>query len=188
MNTLKNVLFFGLLLAVLCGVYLSLNRPPEPTLPPGLDTNRRRSRLGEQIKVPLIANSSGQQSAVSNLAAPAADLQLRPVAAAWPRPFPQPSPNVASPNVAPPFAVRRRLRSNSVPPPPPTPAGAAERLPVGCPKAVRSRKSLGRHRDPTHHRLPWHRRPPTIRRRPRSNKPCSRSSWRSRRIDSTTPW
>ena len=37
MNTLKNVLFFGLLLAVLCGVYLSLNRPPEPTLPPGMD-------------------------------------------------------------------------------------------------------------------------------------------------------
>ena len=36
MNTLKNVLFFGLLLAVLCGVYLSLNRSPEPTLPPGL--------------------------------------------------------------------------------------------------------------------------------------------------------
>ena len=35
MNTLKNVLFFGLLLAVLCGVYLSLNRSPEPALPPG---------------------------------------------------------------------------------------------------------------------------------------------------------
>jgi LysM repeat protein len=36
MNTLKNVLFFGLLLAVLCGVYLSLNRQQENTLPPGL--------------------------------------------------------------------------------------------------------------------------------------------------------
>jgi hypothetical protein len=41
MNTLKNVLFFGLLAAVLCGVYLSLNRAPEAPLPPGLsgDTN-----------------------------------------------------------------------------------------------------------------------------------------------------
>ena len=37
MNTLKNVLFFGLLLAVLCGVYLSLNRSPEPTLAAGTD-------------------------------------------------------------------------------------------------------------------------------------------------------
>ncbi len=36
MYTVKNVLFFGLLLAVLCGVYLSLNRSPEATLPKGL--------------------------------------------------------------------------------------------------------------------------------------------------------
>src|SRR5208337_4731025 len=36
MNTLKNVLFFGLLLAVLCGVYLSLNHQQEAPLPPGL--------------------------------------------------------------------------------------------------------------------------------------------------------
>jgi LysM repeat protein len=36
MNALKNILFFGLLLAVLCGVYLSLNRQPEQPLPPEL--------------------------------------------------------------------------------------------------------------------------------------------------------
>ena len=39
MNLLKNILFFGLLLAVLCGVYLSLNRSPDATMPAGLETN-----------------------------------------------------------------------------------------------------------------------------------------------------
>ena len=33
---LKNILFFGLLIAVLCGVYLSLSRQPEQPLPPEL--------------------------------------------------------------------------------------------------------------------------------------------------------
>ena len=37
MNMLKNILFFGLLLAVLCGVYLSLNRSPEQKLPAGME-------------------------------------------------------------------------------------------------------------------------------------------------------
>ena len=36
MNALKNILFFGLLIAVLCGVYLSLSRQPEQPLPPEL--------------------------------------------------------------------------------------------------------------------------------------------------------
>ena len=52
MNTLKNVLFFGLLLAVLCGVYLSLNRSPEPTLPPGLDVESPTIDMGEPMKAP----------------------------------------------------------------------------------------------------------------------------------------
>ena len=51
MNALKNVLFFGLLLAALGGVYISLNRSPEPTLPPGLsgDTAPPRVEMGQAV-------------------------------------------------------------------------------------------------------------------------------------------
>ena len=45
MNTLKNVLFFGLLLAVLCGVYLALSRSPDPPLPPGLSADTSPARV-----------------------------------------------------------------------------------------------------------------------------------------------
>ncbi len=45
MNTLKNVLFFGLLLAVLCGVYLALNHSQETTLPPGLNGDTRPPKV-----------------------------------------------------------------------------------------------------------------------------------------------
>jgi LysM repeat protein len=39
MNALKNILFFGLLFAVLCGVYFSMRPQPEQPLPAGLDPN-----------------------------------------------------------------------------------------------------------------------------------------------------
>ncbi len=61
MNTLKNVLFFGLLLAVLCGVYLSLNRSPEPTLPAGLsgDTTPPMIDMGHESDGPPVPVDSG---------------------------------------------------------------------------------------------------------------------------------
>ena len=49
MNTVKNILFFGLLLAVLCGVYLSLSRRPQSSLPEGLgldDTPKVKIEMG----------------------------------------------------------------------------------------------------------------------------------------------
>ena len=62
MNTLKNVLFFGLLLAVLCGVYLSLNRTPESNLPKDLsgDTTPVKVEMGDLIKPPAANLPSGQ--------------------------------------------------------------------------------------------------------------------------------
>ena len=40
MNALKNVLFFGLLIAVLFGVYISLNKQPDQSpLPAGMDVS-----------------------------------------------------------------------------------------------------------------------------------------------------
>jgi len=61
MNTLKNVLFFGLLLAVLCFVYLSLNRSPEHTLPPGLSGDTRPPK----IEIPGLTGSSPSPSSSS---------------------------------------------------------------------------------------------------------------------------
>src|SRR5208283_5191827 len=63
MNVLKNVLFFGLLLAVLCFVYLSLNRSPEHPLPPDLAGDTKPPTIDMGKMVPPLANiSSGSES------------------------------------------------------------------------------------------------------------------------------
>jgi LysM repeat protein len=63
MNALKNILFFGLLFAVLCGVYFSLSRQPEQPLPAGLDPN---------VKPPTIEMGVASQPA-STATAPSAN-------------------------------------------------------------------------------------------------------------------
>lgn len=65
MNTLKNVLFFGLLLAVLCGVYLSLNRPAESTTSSqgqNPDTKPPVISIPGLNGAPLSTASSGQET------------------------------------------------------------------------------------------------------------------------------
>jgi hypothetical protein len=63
MNTLKNVLFFGLLLAVLCGVYLSLNRPPDSPLPKDLNPTPtpRKVEMGSLVGANLSNTSTSPE-------------------------------------------------------------------------------------------------------------------------------
>ncbi len=64
MNMLKNILFFGLLLAVLCGVYLSLNRSPEQKLP-DFDKPQVKIDMGRLDKGPAVSPVSGGQESNS---------------------------------------------------------------------------------------------------------------------------
>ena len=97
MNALKNILFFGLLIAVLCGVYLSLSRQPEQPLPP---------ELARQATPPTISGPPALD--VTNAPAPygtASVVPQSPTMKEWPAArgdtaplFPaQPSPNVPPP-------------------------------------------------------------------------------------------
>ena len=63
MNTIKNILFFGLLLAVLCLVYVVLNKTPEPTLPPGLNGDTRPPKIEiPGADAPLLTSPSSAES------------------------------------------------------------------------------------------------------------------------------
>jgi LysM repeat protein len=110
MNMLKNVLFFGLLLAVLCGVYLSLNRNDNHPLP-------------QDLSDPL----SDHSSSPANSAAPAESHGIASIAPPTDNPpdrsgtFPPLQPS-AAPTV-PANAGRLTASDNSMSalPPPPTP-------------------------------------------------------------------
>jgi len=120
MNALKNVLFFGLLLAVLCGVYLSLNRSPEPTLPPGLsgETPPVKVELGSQMGPPPVNVPGPAASNPPSFPSQPPPLNTPPAGnSAVAPPFPSP-PTVAGTGAAPPWPPSR---SDSLPPPPPTP-------------------------------------------------------------------
>ncbi len=103
MNALKNILFFGLLIAVLCGVYLSLSRPPEQPLPPEL----ARTATPPTIEFPGIDGPPA--SNVTNAPATGGSITVAqpqsPTMKEWPAargdtapPFsPQPSTNVPPP-------------------------------------------------------------------------------------------
>jgi LysM repeat protein len=104
MNALKNILFFGLLFAVLCGVYFSLSRQPEQPLPAGLDPN---------VKAPIV-EIPGLNSPVAGSANPPA--ASSPSLANTPS---KASPWPSTGDVAPPFA--------------PKPGGAADQVAVGPP-------------------------------------------------------
>jgi len=120
MNTLKNVVFFGLLLAVLCGVYLSLNRSPEPALPPGLsgDTRPPRIDIPGLTNAPLIATAAGPESS----GIPGIPSQPPPMNAPPPsggftaQPF-QPLPSAGPPSMAPPFPSGSGSGTLAAPPP-----------------------------------------------------------------------
>lgn len=79
MNALKNILFFGLLFAVLCGVYFSLSRQPEQPLPPGLDPN---------VKAPTVSVPGLNSAAAGSPSPPAANspslAATPPAANPWP--------------------------------------------------------------------------------------------------------
>jgi len=66
MNVLKNILFFGLLLAVLCGVYFAMKQPPEQPLPPALsgDTTPPKVEI-PGLTGPPLANVSNNAAANS---------------------------------------------------------------------------------------------------------------------------
>ena len=62
MNALKNILFFGLLFAVLCGVYFSMRPQPEQPLPPGLDPNVNPPTVS--MEVPALPGANRQRKSV----------------------------------------------------------------------------------------------------------------------------
>lgn len=116
MNAL-NVLFFGLLLAVLCGVYLSLNRSPEPTLPPGLDGNTTPPTIdiGKQMGPPVTNIPS---PASSN--PPSLPTQAPPTNNGFPALGGTAPPYTTGPASMPP-PWPSQSDSSALPPPPPTP-------------------------------------------------------------------
>ena len=175
MNTLKNVLFFGLLLAVLCGVYLSLNRSPEPTLAAGADgdTTPPKVEIPGLTGPPVtqIVVRPGHPAALPVFRPAADDARLRRSQADMAPPF-QPPPTC-------------RRRADTAPPWPPGIAGqlppaAARRprheIPAGC--AATSVRLAGQSRSvrrrpadsPPPAAMPCRRRRPSIRRRPASNR------------------
>ena len=103
MNALKNILFFGLLIAVLCGVWLSLNRQPEQPLPPELASQA----TPPTIQIPGMDGSPAPNAtnAPATGGSIAAAPPQSPTMKEWPAargdmapPFsPPPSANIASP-------------------------------------------------------------------------------------------
>lgn len=110
MNTVKNILFFGLLLAVLCGVYLSLSRRPQSSLPEGLgldDTPKVKIEMGSPASAASNPPAGLDSSSIPALPAqppgpptpPASDIaptfhptdggqaNLAPPQSAWPPPL-----------------------------------------------------------------------------------------------------
>ena len=176
MNTLKNVLFFGLLLAVLCGVYLSLNRSPEPTLPPGLtgDTRKPKIEIGQADGPPLTMLVRPGNPAPSPFSAQPPPMSTPPADVGGHGPaVPATRPPIRTEHGAA-LSVRRRLGVHCRPrrlPAPPT----GSRLPAGRARSVRTEIRWGR-RTPTPPTAACRRRRPTIRRQPIWNASCSRSS------------
>jgi hypothetical protein len=135
MNALKNVLFFGLLLAVLCGIFLKLNRAPEPTLPPGLngDTRPPTVTLPDQTGGSLSTTPSGQQLSSPPIFPPQSSAFSTPQAGGGgvAPPF-QPATPAATPPVA-----GGSVDTRPLPPPPPAGPGAAspteQQAAVGAP-------------------------------------------------------
>jgi LysM repeat protein len=136
MNTLKNILFFGLLLAVLCGVYLSLNRPPEPTLPPGLNGDTRPPKIeipgltGPPVTTPIYGSESSNPPSFPPQPPP---MNAPPANVAGTAP-PFPSPIVPPSNIAPPY----RSGSTSDPMSGSPPADPAASLDRNYPPGVRN--------------------------------------------------
>ncbi len=105
MNTLKNIVFFGLLLAVLGGVYLSLNRSPEPALPPGLsgDTRPPTINIPGLTNAPLTAISAGQETnGIAGFPAQPQPMSIPPAGGSTAPPF-QPPVATGPTNVVPAF-------------------------------------------------------------------------------------
>ena len=127
MNTIKNILFFGLLLAVLGGVYLSLNRSPEPTLPPGLSGDTRPPKIDiPGLNAPITPVGPGLDSS-----SPPSFPAQPPIMSAPPAnlggtapPFPGPALGNGPSSVAPPFtsgggSALPNAPSTAAPPTPP---------------------------------------------------------------------
>ena len=122
MNALKNILFFGLLFAVLCGVYFSLSRQPEQPLPAGLDSN---------VKPPTVVVPGLDSPAAGSANPPAANNPS--LATTPPKSNPWPSAGDAAPPTR--FAGAPRPMPGgaddhvAVGPPPPRESGAANTPP-----------------------------------------------------------
>jgi hypothetical protein len=137
MNVVKNVLFFGLLIAVLCGVYLSLKQQPETPLPPELAA----TATPPTVEIPGLNGPSGPSSLNNpnsnslNAFSPPPSMTLSPSASGGTAPPFQAPPPSAGSSIAPPFPP-----PSASPPPPsnvPTPPVYPDRLPgPNYPKGV----------------------------------------------------
>jgi hypothetical protein len=134
MNTVKNVLFFGLLLVGLGGVYLALNRSPESnTLPPGLDGRTTPPKIEiPGLTGPPPSVTSDMNSPPSFPSAPPT-MSLPPRDSGGTAPAFQPSTTAGSESIAPPFPAG----SNATAVTPPAPAASSP------PPGVRDPFALG---------------------------------------------
>ena len=140
MNTIKNVLFFGLLLTVLCLVYVVLNKQPETTFPPGLssDTTPPKIEIPGLNGAPMVMPSSSRAESSS---LPSLPPQPPPMFAAPPGggggaapPF-QPPRNTGPTNVAP-YPSDSGPAALAAPPGPNYPAGVTNPFPAAVAQAV----------------------------------------------------
>jgi hypothetical protein len=126
MNTLKNVLFFGILLAVLCCVYFALNQTPQQPLPPGLsgDTQAPKVEMGPPLTAmgpPGLPSGGTANSLSPPPSMPANPVNVGDMAPPFQPPGGTPATNLPQPgSAAPPFATGGGPASPTVIAPPPT--------------------------------------------------------------------
>ena len=111
-------LFFGLLLAVLCGVYLSLSRSPEPTVPPGLSGDTTPPTISNGTELPPIG-SGPEANGIPGLPSQPPPINTPPVDSGGMAPPFRPQVAAGPPGMAPPF--KSDNSADSLPPPPADP-------------------------------------------------------------------
>ena len=128
MNTFKNILFFGLLFAGLCGVYLSLNRSSDPGVPQGLSGDTKYPSV--DMGAPLGPTPAGNGAAGFSTPPP---MSVPPSNAALPAPAYRPPVSAGPPSMAPPFPSEGASSTfnPSLPAPPAMPSSPNERPGVG---------------------------------------------------------